>query len=147
MGPFGLALTLYSVKVNPFWANTDKIPMKIRLGMTTPLFRLVFSYAIKSFFVLFCFVLFFFFCFFFFCGFFLGGGGLKTKVGGRSRDRTETCMVVLPYREPEGINSFNPGQPIPLQTLHVSTLVETAPNQSFLYLRFYTDLKNVLCQK
>ena len=68
-------------------------------------------------------------------------GGLKIKVGGRSRDRTETCIAVLPYREPEGINNFNPGQPIPLQSLHVSTLVETAPppNQSFLYLRFYTD--------
>ena len=36
LGPFGLALTLYSVNVNPFWENIDKIPMKIRLGMTPP---------------------------------------------------------------------------------------------------------------
>ena len=28
--------------------------------------------------------------------FFGGGGGLKIKVGGRSRDRTETCIAVLP---------------------------------------------------
>ena len=64
-----------------------------------------------------------------------------------SRDRTETCIVVLPYREQEGINSLNPGQPIPLQTLHVSTLDETAPppNQSFLYLRFNTDFYLFFC--
>ena len=101
-------MTLYSVKVNLFWANTDKIPMKIRLGMTSPMFHLVFSD-------------------FFFGGGGEGGGWLKIKVGGRSRDRKETCIVVLSYRKPEGINSLNPGQPIPLQTLHVSTLVETAP--------------------
>ena len=28
MGPFNLALTLYSVKVNPFWVKIDKIPIK-----------------------------------------------------------------------------------------------------------------------
>ena len=74
--------------------------------MTSPVFHLVFSDTIQS--------------WFFFWG---GGGGVKIKVGGMSRDRTETCFVVLPYREQEGINSFNPGQPILLQTLHVSTLV------------------------
>ena len=58
---------------------------------------------------------------------FVWGRGLQINVGGRSRDRTETYFVVLPYREPEGINSFNPGRPIPSQTLDVSTLVETAP--------------------
>ena len=66
--------------------------MKIRLGMMPPVFHLVFSSTIKRF-------------------SFFGGGGkgvLKIKVGGRSRDRTETCIVVLPYREPEGINSFKP---------------------------------------
>ena len=120
-GPFGLALMLYSVKVNPFWVKTDKIPMKIRLGMTPPRVSSGFFIYNKK----------------------LGGwglGGIKIKVDGRSRDRTETCIVVLPYQEPEGINSFNPGQPIPLQTLLVSTFVKTAPspNQSFLDLRFYT---------
>ena len=35
-GPFGLALTLYSVKCNPFWVNIDKILLKIRFGMTSP---------------------------------------------------------------------------------------------------------------
>ena len=120
MGPFGSYMTLYSVKVNPFWANTDKIPMKIRLGMTFP--------RVSSGFLRFI---------FFLGG---GGGGVKLKVGGRSRDRTEKFIVILPYREPEGINSFNPGQPIPLQTFHAPTLVESAPpNQSFLYLRFDTD--------
>ena len=118
MGPFDLALTLYSVKVNPFWVNIDEIPMKIRLGMTSrPVFHLVFSDTIQSFFF-----------------FFFWGGGLEINVGGRSRDRTETYIVVLPYREPEGINSFNPGRPIPLQTLHVSTLVETAPPQPIISL-------------
>ena len=39
---------------------------------------------------------------------FFGGGGVKIKVGGRSRDRTETCIVVLPYWDPEGISSINP---------------------------------------
>ena len=62
------------------------------------------------------------------------------KVVGRSRDRAETCFYVLPYRELEGINSFIPGQTIPLQAFHVSSLVETAPNRSFRYLRFYTEL-------
>ena len=52
--------------------------MKIRLGMTSPVFQLVFSDTIQS----------------FFCLFFFWGGGLKIKVGGRSRDRTEIYIVV-----------------------------------------------------
>ena len=101
--------------------------------MMLPVFQLVFSETIQSFFVLFCFF------------FFLGGGGLKIKVGGRSRDRTETCIVVLPYREPEGINSFNPGLFIPLQTLHVSTLVETAPTNHFFIYGFILIFIHFLC--
>ena len=72
--------------------------MKIRLGMTS-------DPHVSSGFVRYDTKLFFFW----------GGGGLlKFKVGGRSIDSTETCILVLPYREPEGINSFNHEQPIPL---------------------------------
>ena len=92
--------------------------MKIRVGMSSSHVSSGFLRYDKSFVLFFvCFVLFCFFCFFFL------GGVLKIKVGGRSRDCTEICIVVLPYQEPEGINSYNPGQPIPLQDFDVSTLV------------------------
>ena len=75
-----------------------------------------------------------------------GGGGVNIKVGGRSRERTESCIVVLPYREPEGINSFNPGQPIPLQTTPCFHVGRDCPlYQSFLYLRFYTGFYSFFC--
>ena len=115
LGPFGLALTLYIALKSKHWQN----PYENTLGAWRPRVSSGFlRYDAK-----------------FFFSFLVGrGGGVKIKVDGRSRHRTETCIVVLPYREPEGINSFNPGQPIPLQTLHVSTLVETAPtNHFFIY--------------
>ena len=65
-GLFGLVLKLYGVKFIPFWANTGKIPNKIRLSMTSPVFQLAFSGTIKRVFLFF---------------FFWGGVKLRLVVG------------------------------------------------------------------
>ena len=122
LGPFGLALTLYSVNVNPFSENIDKIPMKIRLGMTSPRVSSVFSDTIQS------------------CFFFGGGGGKKLRsVVGRETVQKHVLLFYLTgsRKASTDLTLASPSRCRLFMFSRWSRL--PPPHQSFLYLLFYTD--------